>query len=271
MRDTAILKWAGGKGQLLNELLPEFPRVMRNYYEPFVGGGAVLLRLLEEVKANRITITGRVYASDVNSRLIQLYKHIRDEPERLIIELLSLAHEHELSSDKSAYYYKARSEFNANPEPLRTSALFVFLNKTCFRGMYREGPNGFNVPYGHYVSPTIVIPSKVRATSELVQNVIFTCEPFHNSLDRASPQDFIYADPPYYGTWGGYNAGGFTEHATLFALLRSTSCKWVMSNSDSEYVRTQFESAIVRVVTRRRWANTKVREPTVRELIIKAT
>jgi len=267
-----ILKWVGGKTQILDEVFNEFPCSIRNYYEPFVGGGSVLLRFLEKVQAKRIRVSGEIHASDLNSALIQLYIDIRDNPDPLIAEILKLKRGYESAKDSSVYYYKKRDAFNKNTcTPLRRSALFVFLNKTGFRGMYREGPNGFNVPHGNYSSPEIIDPVHVRAVSALIKPVIFTCEPFQDVLKRPmSRDDFVYADPPYYGTFVGYTTSGFGQkvHDELFELLHSTEGSWVMSNSDHPYVRAQFESKIIRTVECRRRINSKKPESTANELIV---
>jgi len=225
-----ILKWVGGKTQILDKVLDKFPsEIQGDYYEPFIGGGSVLFATIPRVK-------GRVYASDINPHLIEVYRKVQSDPEGLIKEL------DDLQGDVSEVtYYSRRNEFNARPTP----ALFIYLNKVCFRGLYREGPNGFNVPYGHpKTPPKLCDPQEVRRLSNLFQNVTFTCESYEGPLTRATPNDFVYTDPPYVPetetSFTGYVRGGF-HHETFFETLKACRARWVMSNSDTALVRANFE------------------------------
>lgn len=262
-----FLKWVGGKTQILHEVLESFPSTLKNYHEPFLGGGSVLLGLLS---SSRITVTGRIYASDINPHLIGLYKNVQSDPECLLAELQRLTDEFSrcekegvvnrkastlkdaLTSPES-YYFWVRSRFNAltteEKSTTKGSAMLLFMNKTCFRGVYREGPRGFNVPYGNYKNPCIVEAEHIRTVSVLVQNVVFTAQPFTDSLTNVRRGDFVYMDPPYAPenetSFVSYTAHGFSreDHDLLFTTshgLVKKGAKFLMSNADVPLVRDAF-------------------------------
>ena len=158
-----IIKWVGGKSQLIDKIISTFPKEIINYKEIFIGGGSVLLALL----SSDIKITGKIYAYDLNKILINLYKNIQNNPNELYEKVIMFKKIYsniteniinknpnnikEALKSKESYYYWIRKLFNKEKDnTLIKSAMFIFLNKLCFRGMYREGPNGFNVPFGHY-------------------------------------------------------------------------------------------------------------------------
>ena len=162
-----FIKWLGGKTNILQYIIKRIPNKMENYHELFLGGGSVLFAVLSLQKNKNIEITNKIYAYDINETLINLYKHLQknydmlfdairyyfdeyDSIEKHDVNRNPVSHDEALTS-KESYYYWIRKQFNnENKKTLEAAALFVFLNKTCFRGVYREGPNGFNVPYGHY-------------------------------------------------------------------------------------------------------------------------
>ena len=233
-----ILKWVGGKTQILTQVLALFPETCVNYHEPFLGGGSVLLGMT-------MRVSGRIFASDVNPLLINLYQVVQQTPEELIACVRVLKNEFETCEDKEAFYYKIRDWFNTKTlSNTESAAVFLFLNKTCFRGVYREGPHGFNVPYGHYTSPEIFHEEDVREMSKKIQNVVFTCQSFEESLKNVTPGDFVYVDPPYVPenttSFVGYVAGGFDRHEQLFTLLKNLPCRFVMSNSGVDVVKSMF-------------------------------
>jgi DNA adenine methylase len=263
-----FLKWVGGKTQLLENVLALFPTTLKDYYEPFVGGGSVLLGFLSEVRAGTKQVQGSIYASDLNPHLIALYKHIQSEPTGLLHELRKLQTEFSAIQDMSgnqepmsleqaktsqeSYYYWIRKLFNENREThtLEMSARMVFLNKVGFRGVYRENKDGeFNVPFGHNKKPTLFEEQNIMAVSQLLQGVTFVCEGFEGPLSKATQGDFVYLDPPYAKEQGtsftAYQAGGFplASHTKLFELcqqMRQRKVKFLMSNADVPLVQQAF-------------------------------
>ena len=257
-----ILKWVGGKTQIIDDVLKLFPKQIENYHEPFVGGGSVLFACLSRGHK----ISNEIYASDINPTLIGLYKNIQLQPDVFITEMHKIINEfnecigdevnrkpssiEEAKTSRESYYYWSRSQFNAIPKEqrmsMKASCLFLFLNKTCFRGLYREGPNGFNVPYGNYKNPGIIDDAHIHEVSKLIKNVIFTTEPFKTSMARVKENDFIYLDPPYAPinntSFVKYNAGGFEleDHKNLFKLCSELKCNMLMSNANVELVRNAF-------------------------------
>ena len=261
-----FLKWVGGKTQLLKAIIPKLPRDMDNYHELFLGGGSVLFAVLSLKKHNEITITGKLYAYDANYALIQLYNDIKYNKDMLysyidkyITEYSSIKGDdvnrnpnsiEEAKTSKESYYYWLRKRYNTlDKESIERSALFIFINKTCFRGMYREGPHGYNVPYGHYKkTPTIITKSEVDTISELIQEVEFIHSDFMDSIQKVSEGDFVYIDPPYAPettkSFVGYVAGGFNleQHESLFTSIKNKeNVKFLMSNAKVELVETHFK------------------------------
>lgn len=231
-----FVKWAGGKGQLLNQLIPLFPKKFNRYIEPFVGSGAVLFYILQKYPENEVII------SDVNKELITAYKIIQKNVEELIKKLK----DHKKKHNKE-YYYKIRS---INPDTLNDvekAARFIYLNKTCFNGLYRVNSKGeFNVPIGSYKNPDVVQEEKLRTISKLLKKVKILNESFENVLKYAKKDDFIYLDPPYYPLNGNsfttYHHDDFLDEAhkklaEIFNELSKRGCFCMESNSDTEFVK----------------------------------
>ena len=291
-----FLKWVGGKTQILDNVLELFPTEMNNYHEPFVGGGSVLLALLSHVKRKQITLHGTVYASDLNLNLIALYKNIQSHCEELIAQLKKLVDEFascnnievnrnartlgDALTSQETYYYWIRYRFNELSHEERTtplaSAMMLFLNKTCFRGVYREGPHGFNVPFGHYKNPTIFDEAHLHQVSTLIQDVVFRCQSFVESLMDLNDNDFVYLDPPYAPettkSFVSYTANGFNldDHRTLFKMCNEIPTRFVMSNADVKLVRDSFleERYNIKIVSCRRAINSKKPESKTNEVLI---
>jgi DNA adenine methylase len=294
-----FLKWVGGKSQILEEVLATFPKQITNYYEPFLGGGSVLLGLLSATKRGDIKVSGKIYASDINSNLIGLYKNIQSSPDALITEVKQLIEEfsplngtevnrkpktlEEAKTSQESYYFWIRSRFNAMTREERQtplgSAMLLFMNKTCFRGVYREGPNGFNVPFGNYKNPTILEEAHIREVSALVKNVVFRCCGFADALAGVSAGDFVYLDPPYAPenetSFVGYTADGFSldQHKALFALcetMRGKGVRMCMSNAAVKLVCDAFvaPSWNTKVIVCRRAINSKNPEAKTNEVLV---
>jgi len=293
-----FLKWVGGKTQILDEVLSHFPPKITNYHEPFLGGGSVLLGLLSYIKAGKITVSGKIYASDLNLNIISLYKNIQSNPTELIREIMVLIddfskcgnsevnrapkNKEEAQTAQESYYYWIRSKFNAQTDKstMGVSAMLLFMNKTCFRGVYREGPNGFNVPFGNYKNPGIIDEEHIRAISELIKSVEFIAQPFQDSIKKVVKGDFVYLDPPYAPetakSFVGYTADGFDldTHNSLFKMcddLTKNNVKWVMSNADVSLVKDAFivPKYETKIISARRAINSKNPEATTNEVLIK--
>jgi len=289
-----FLKWVGGKTQIIQQIINHFPTEMNNYHEIFLGGGSVLFALLSLRKSNNIKVNGKIYAYDLNQDLINLYQVIKTNP----IEFFTILNEfketyhnittntinrkpetlEEALTSKESYYYWIRKQFNnTHDNEIQKSAMFLFLNKTCFRGLYRTGPNGFNVPYGHYkTTPTIITEDDLNSISELISDVNFICADFTNSIQQAEPNDYLYLDPPYAPetkkSFVGYTADGFDlkTHNNLFNLIKTLdeSIKFTLSNSKVDMVTEAFENYNQEDVNARRAINSKKPDSVTTEVII---
>ncbi len=196
-----FVKWAGGKRQLLPEIDRLIPFQLLNggdmgYAEPFVGGGAVLYHLLQ-----KCSISPKIIVNDLNSRLICAYRCVRDNVEGVIERLRVLSEQYFALEEieRKSFYLQQRAIFNAG-ELLdeEQTALLIFLNRTCFNGLYRENSKGsFNVPFGKYKNPQICTPEVLYATSQALQGVEMVCGDFTEILDHINGQTFFYLDPPY--------------------------------------------------------------------------
>lgn len=300
---SPLLKWVGGKGKLLHHIIPKLreAHTVNDYYEPFVGGGSVLFAVINEVNEGNIQLTGKIYASDVNKDLILFYKTVVCHPTQLANSIQELfdnyneaptlngervpaSFEHALMA-KESYYYWIRKTYNdtrtqTQTDHIKRSAMFYFLNKTCFRGIYREGPNGFNVPFGNYKTKfTPPNTSELSKYSEALQNVVFSVAHFQESLSECKEGDLVYADPPYAPvqktSFVGYTKDGFglDSHISLFTMLhslREKNVSIVMSNTDVEMVRESFSPALWKYdsISARRAVNSKNPQATQQEVVI---
>jgi len=250
-----VLKWAGGKGRLLPELLKSVPDSFAAYHEPFVGGGALFFELANQ---------GRLmtaYLSDVNPSLIDVYVGLRD----CVDEVIALLRQHQ--HDK-AYYYQLRA---LNPKHLslpERAARVLYLNKTCYNGLYRENSAGqFNVPFGRYKNPVICDEPNLRAASRLLQGVSIERRHFSSVLDVARSGDFVYFDPPYHplsptSNFTSYDRNGFRvqDQAQLRDLFKALTDKGVyvlLSNSDTPLIRKLYRGYAVSRVFVPRAINSK--------------
>lgn len=282
-----ILKWVGGKTQILDKLFENFPKEMNNYHEIFLGGGSVLLALLSHIQNGNIKVNQKIYAYDLNEPLIYMYKNIQSNHESLHEQLQVLINElNSLSEDKAKedYYYRIRNEYNklnsSDKNTVHGSAMLIFLNKTCFRGLYRIGPKGFNVPYGHYKKPKIINRIHLDKVHQLIQNVVFECCDFTKSMNRIEINDFVYLDPPYapemIGSFVKYTDKGFNleNHRELFTLIHKLTekdIKIVVSNADVSLVRDTFKNNkyIIESIMCKRTINPKKPDSKTKEVIIR--
>ena len=251
-----VLKWAGGKRQLLDELYARFPERFETYREPFVGGGAVFFDLEPD----------DAVLNDANPRLVNVYEQVRDRPEELLSRLETYRDPESDTDDGREfavtdrdgdtvgnYYYQQRALFNRRPageefDPVEEAALFVYLNRTCFNGLYRENADGeFNVPIGRYADPDWVQRDRIRAASRALDGVTVTNRDFETALEDAGPGDLVYCDPPYEpmsptADFTEYSADGFdrTDQERLVETARRLDehgVRVVLSNSGITYDR----------------------------------
>jgi DNA adenine methylase len=291
-----FLKWVGGKTQMIETIINKFPSSINNYHELFLGGGSVLLALLSYQRDNKIQIQNNIYAYDINEGLINTYKNIQNNKDKLYKYIQKYLTEYdsltgtvvnrkpqtldEAKTSKESYYYWLRNKFNSitNKASVEYSALFIFINKTCFRGIYREGPNGFNVPYGHYkTTPKIITKNELDNIHSLIKNVKFICCGFEESITKASTNDFVYLDPPYAPenetSFVGYTKDGFNldMHNKLFNnidTLNNNNIKFIMSNAKVKLVTDYFSNYESEDIIARRAIHSKKPNSKTTEIII---
>jgi len=290
-----FLKWVGGKTQILDKILSKLPTSIESYHEIFLGGGSVLLAILSLQKQNKIKIKKKIFAYDLNKALIYVYKNIQQNKEELFIHIEQYMNEYnsltgeiinrkpknkeEAFTSKESYYYWLRSKYNTlNKETIECSALFMIINKLCFRGMYREGPNGYNIPYGHYKkTPTIISHETLNEISKLVQDVEFICLDFNESMKKINKNDFVYLDPPYAPetstSFVKYNKVGFNidNHNQLFKNIKKLNkkgVKFILSNSNVSMVTDNFKEFNCDEIIARRAIHSKNPGAKAKEVII---
>ena len=243
-----FIKWAGGKNQLLNELVKKLPFENYNnitkYAEPFVGGGAVLFYILNNYNIKE------VYISDINSKLIVTYKMIKKNVDELIIKLEKIQEKYLRLDENSRkiYYLEKRKEFNlSNLNDIDIATLFIFLNKTCFNGLYRVNKKGeFNVPMGKYKKPLICDRENLKQVSNKLKNVKIICGDYKKSIKFIDSDTFVYFDPPYRpinitSSFTAYTKDSFTDNeqielAKYIDKLTEKGAKIMLSNSDPKNV-----------------------------------
>lgn len=255
-----FVKWAGGKTQLLEEIRKHYPSRIEKYCEPFVGGGAVLFDVLQKSKPEKVLI------NDINPNLINTYVQIKSNVDGLCEKLNQLQNQYyeKSAEEKKSFFYEKRERFNeikfvdavvepAVTEPRRSietiekAALFIFLNKTCFNGLYRVNKKGFfNVPWNRAKSPLIFDEENLRACSKLLQNVEITCSDYKNCDNFCDEKTFVYIDPPYRpltktAAFTSYSENGFGDKEQIelekfVAEISEKGAKVLVSNSDPKNV-----------------------------------
>ncbi|MEG0287367.1 MAG: DNA adenine methylase [Victivallaceae bacterium] len=225
-----FLKWVGGKRSLLPQLEARLPLEYTTYHEPFIGGGALFF----EVQPRKACLT------DINFHLVLTFQAVRDEVDALIKQLKIHGQHH----DKD-YFLKARDSLFGEKEFVKIAALFIYLNKTCYNGLYRVNKSGkFNVPMGSYKDPAILDEDNLRNASKLLQGIDIQQRPFTQT--PIVKGDFYYLDPPYHKTYDGYSGQGFAdaEHEKLAQLchdINKSGGYFMLSNSDTEFVRKLYK------------------------------
>lgn len=243
-----IIKWAGGKGQLINEISKKYPEELglsiKKYAEPFIGGGAVLFDILNKFDLEEI------YISDINAELINTYIQVKENVEDLIAFLYDYENTFLKSSadERKKIYYKKRERYNTlivseNSKNIESASLFIFLNKTCFNGLYRVNRKGlYNVPMGSYKNPKICDEKNLREVSKALANVYIVCADYRKSHSFIDQNTLVYFDPPYRplnitSSFTSYNCNGFDDNsqaelAKYVQILSQKGAYVIVSNSD---------------------------------------
>lgn len=255
-KSQPILKWVGGKRQLLHEIYKYIPKKFNRYFEPFVGGGALFFSLYPQY--SRIT--------DLNPELINTYKVIKDKPSELITTLVQYPNTKEFfleirALDRNPALYNTISDVGR-------AARFIYLNKTAYNGLYRVNQKGqCNAPYGYYTKPNICNEERIYAASRALQSTDIECESFECCIKYTNYGDFVYFDPPYQplnttANFTNYTSLGFTEQdqirlRDLCNILHTQGVKWLVSNSDTPFIRQLYGGYKTHTVLAKRSINSK--------------
>ena len=229
-----FLKWVGGKGRVLPELIARVPSALGTYHEPFVGGGALFFQLVAQRRIVAAVL------SDINQPLIDTYLGLRD----CVDEVISILEQHYYDKD---YYYKIRALKPKDLSLPERAARLIYLNKTCYNGLYRENRAGeFNVPFGRYKNPTICDEPNLRAVSRVLQGVEIESRHFSSTFQAAEAGDFVYFDPPYHpisstSNFTSYDRRGFGKDVQVqlqetFSKLTQKGVMVMLSNSDTPFI-----------------------------------
>jgi DNA adenine methylase len=251
-----VVKWVGGKRQLLDSLVPLMPKRIRMYCEPFIGGGAMFLHK-QPVRA---------YVNDINAELINLYETIRDYPDELLLSL-------EQHKNEKEYFLEIREwdkdkEAYAKRSGIEKASRMIYLNKTCFNGLYRVNRNGeFNVPFGKYSNPNIVNAKVIKAVSRYLNraDIQFFHTDYETILDMLPKNSFVYLDPPYdpvsqTANFTGYTKKGFNREEQIRLRencdeLHRRGIKFMLSNSATDFIKEQYGKYDIMIVKAKRAVN----------------
>jgi DNA adenine methylase len=250
-----FIKWAGGKKKLLSQFEPLFPQKIERFFDPFVGGGSVAFFIIKKYKPKK------VFLSDINEELINCYNVIKNDVDNLITELNKLKSMHNKEN-----YYKTRSEDPTLLSPVKRAARFIYLNKTCYNGLYRVNSKGqFNVPMGEYKNPSIYSENDLREISQLLKNTRIKIMHFSKIRKNVRKDDFVYFDPPYYPLKKGksfttYTKDNFLEKdqiklAKLFSQLHNKGSRLMLSNSDTDFIKNLYKKYNIHTVNAPRMIN----------------
>ena len=253
---SPVVKWVGGKRQLLDQIIPLLPNRITSYCEPFLGGGAVLFSIQPH----------KAIVNDLNGDLIIVYKVIKEQVDELIISL----QKHENTQD---YFYKIRDldrdkRVYQDLSDVEKASRLIYLNKTCYNGLFRVNQAGeFNSPFGHYKSPNIINEPVLRAVNKYFNHneIIFLNEDFAITLDRLKKGAFVYLDPPYdpvsdTASFTGYNKGGFDRSEQIRLknccdMLTKKGIKFMLSNSSTDFIKDLYSDYIISIVKAKRAIN----------------
>lgn len=253
-----VVKWVGGKRQIIDQITKYVPKTFSTYYEPFLGGGAVLFELQPR----------KAVVNDINSELINLYEVIKDNVEELIEDLKQHRNEED-------YFYEIR-ELDRDKDkynkltPVQRASRIIYLNKTCYNGLFRVNKAGeFNTPFGNYKNPNIVNEITLRAVSNYFNKakITFICKDFEEVLKGARKGAFVYLDPPYYpvsdtASFTGYDKGGFDRDEQIRLKktcdkLNEKGIKFLLSNSATNFIKDLYKDYRIEVIQAKRAINSK--------------
>ncbi len=249
-----LVKWAGGKKQLLTQFEQFFPKKVERYFEPFVGGGAIAFYVLKYLKPHE------AYLSDINEELVNVYNVVKNKLLELVETLKKLKSLHSQET-----FYKIRAEDPKLLCDVDRAGRFIYLNKTCFNGLYRvNSKGGFNVPMGKYTNPAVLMEEDLIEISKLLKHAEITTLGFEEVLKHAKKGDFIYFDPPYdplnKASFTKYAKGDFLEKeqkmlAEVFKELNQRGCLVMLSNSDTDFIKNLYKDFNIHLVQARRMIN----------------
>lgn len=255
---TPVVKWVGGKRQIIDQITKYIPKNFSTYYEPFLGGGAVLFELQPK----------KAVVNDINSELINIYEVIKDNVEKLIEDLKQHRNEED-------YFYKIR-ELDRDKDrynkltPVQRASRIIFLNKTCYNGLFRVNKAGeFNTPFGNYKNPNIVNEITLRTVSNYFNKakITFTCKDFEEALKGTRKGAFVYLDPPYdpvsdTASFTGYDKGGFDRNEQIRLKkacdkLNEKGVKFLLSNSATDFIKDLYKDYRIEVIQAKRVINSR--------------
>lgn len=253
-----VVKWVGGKRQIINQIAKYIPKSFSTYYEPFLGGGAVLFELQPKTAV----------VNDINAELINLYEVIKNNVNELIDDLKQ-------HRNDETYFYELR-ELDRNKEyynhltPIQRASRLIYLNKTCYNGLFRVNKAGqFNTPFGNYKNPNIVNEYTLKAVSSYFNKaqITFTCKDFNEALKGARKGAFVYLDPPYdpvsdSASFTGYDKGGFDQSEQIRLKnacdkLNEKGIKFLLSNSATDFIKDLYKDYKIEIIQAKRVINSK--------------
>lgn len=264
-----FVKWAGGKTQLLDKLLTKIPKNYKNYFEPFLGGGALFLKLQPEF----------AYINDINKELINTYLQIKNNPDKLIKIVQKL----DLEIRNKEFYYQQRDKYNKKiidqEYDIEMAALFIFLNKHCFNGLYRVNKNGlFNVPWNNKTNIKSISVNNIKQLSLILnKNVEISCGDFEKILNKAKEQDLIFFDSPYAPinptSFESYTKTGFTKDdhirlSNVYKQLDKKGCYCILTNHNTPLIKDLYNCFNIEKVNVKRMINSDAKNRTGNEIII---
>lgn len=282
MNLNPVIKWAGGKRQLLDKIIERLPNNFNDYYEPFLGGGAVLFGLSPLLKNKKIVV------NDINSQLINLYKVLKKDPDQLISQLDELDKKHNESNNQKEFYLSMRDRYNEmiknaeNFSDIDVAAQMVYINKHCFNGLYRVNSKGlFNVPFNNKETGSSFNKENIIAVSEFFNakegSIKILNGDFEESVKDATKKDFVFLDSPYAPlnetSFESYTKEGFSydEHLRLANLYKDLSDKGVycmLTNHNTKLINELYSDYNIEVISVKRFINANASKRTGEEVII---